>query len=73
MDGVGRVYERLPPGKLTYEDYVGYWIVDPVARTLEVYEADGAEYRRVGTHEGAVTGRAVPFPDLDIDLGRVWT
>jgi Uma2 family endonuclease len=49
-----------------------YWIVDPVARTLEVYEAEGAEYRLVARHEGAGRVRTTPFPDLDIDLGRVW-
>src|SRR3990172_8284653 len=49
-----------------------YWIADPVARTLEVYEAAGAEYRRVATHEGATTVHTSLFPDLEIDLGRVW-
>src|SRR6266571_2744160 len=34
-----------------------YWIPDPVARTLEVYEVKGAEYRRVAVHEGAACVR----------------
>jgi Uma2 family endonuclease len=49
-----------------------YWIADPVARTLEVYEVEGAEYRFVARHEGASRVRATLFPDLEIDLGRVW-
>jgi len=49
-----------------------YWIVDPVARTLEVYEGEGAEYRPVARHEGAGSVRTTLFPDLEIDLGRVW-
>jgi Uma2 family endonuclease len=49
-----------------------YWIPDPLARTLEVYEVEGAEYRRVAMHEGAVRVRTALFPDLEIDLGRVW-
>jgi Uma2 family endonuclease len=49
-----------------------YWIPDPVARTLEVYEVEGAEYRRVAMHEGAARVRTALFPDLEIDLGRVW-
>lgn len=49
-----------------------YWIVDPVARTLEVYEVEGAEYRLVATHESAARVRTVVFPGLEIDLGRVW-
>jgi len=49
-----------------------YWIPDPVARTLEVYEVKGTEYRRVAVHEGAARVRTTLFPDLEIDLGRVW-
>lgn len=49
-----------------------YWIADPGARTLETYEAEGAEYRLVTRHEGAVGVRTTLFPDLEIDLGRVW-
>ena len=49
-----------------------YWIPDPVARTLEVYEVKGTEYRRVAVHEGAACVRTTLFPDLEIDLGRVW-
>src|SRR5213593_2993003 len=45
-----------------------YWIADPVARTLELYEVEGAEYRLVATHEGAARVRTTLFPDLEIDL-----
>ena len=49
-----------------------YWVVDPDTRALEIYEADGAEYRLVGQHEGAAKVRTAVFPDLELDLGRVW-
>jgi Uma2 family endonuclease len=49
-----------------------YWIVDPDARTVERYALAEAAFRLVGTDRGAVTFRAAPFPDLEIDLGRVW-
>ena len=49
-----------------------YWIVDPVAWTLELYEAEGAEYRLVATHDGTTRVQTALFPDLEIDLGRVW-
>jgi Uma2 family endonuclease len=49
-----------------------YWIVDPVARTLETYEVEGKEYRRVAMHEGAAKVRTPPFSDLELDLARVW-
>ena len=48
-----------------------YWIPDPVG-TLDVYEVRGTEYRRVAVHEGAACVRTTLFPDLEIDLGRVW-
>jgi|SRR5437773_10129716 len=49
-----------------------YWIADPGARALETYEAEGAEYRLVATHEGAARACTMLFPGLEIDLGRVW-
>jgi len=49
-----------------------YWIVDPVARILETYELEGKVYRPVAMHEGTTRIRTAPFPDLEIDLGRVW-
>jgi len=49
-----------------------YWIADPVSRTLETYELDGGGYRLAGTHEGAARFRTALFPELEIDLARVW-
>jgi len=49
-----------------------YWLADPDANVLEVYETEGAEYRLVGRHAGAAKVRTAVFPDLEIDLGRVW-
>ncbi|MDP3768233.1 MAG: Uma2 family endonuclease [Dehalococcoidia bacterium] len=41
-----------------------YWIVDPVARTVEAYRL------RSGAYELSV--RAEPFPDLEILLASLW-
>jgi Uma2 family endonuclease len=65
-----------------------YWIVDPVARTLRMYEPKrgasrpgrrsrgpirrGAKYRLVATHKGATVAHTSLFPDLEIDLARIW-
>ena len=49
-----------------------YWVVDPDARILEVYELEGAGYRLVGRHESAAIVRTALLPDLEIDLGGVW-
>src|SRR5437867_10329035 len=44
-----------------------YWIVDPEARTLEVYETANGAYRSVATYEGAGKARSSLFPDLECD------
>ena len=46
--------------------------MDPDARLLEVYELEAAAYRLVVRHEGATRMRTALFPELEIDLGRVW-
>lgn len=50
-----------------------YWVVDPVARTLEEYRLAGRGYRRAARHQGAATIRTALFPRLDIDFGQVWS
>jgi Uma2 family endonuclease len=62
----------VKPGLYARHGVPHYWIVDPVARTLETYEAEGEGYRRVAIHEATAMVRAPLFPDLEIDLARVW-
>src|SRR5438094_124010 len=49
-----------------------YWVVDPDAHLLEVYELEDGAYRLVVKHEGATRMRTALFPKLEIDLDRVW-
>jgi len=50
-----------------------YWVVDPRARLLDLYDAaEGRRYKLVARHEGPFRLHAALFPDLEIDLGRVW-
>lgn len=49
-----------------------YWVVDPAARTLEEYALAQHAYRLVAVHREAIVARTELFPDLDIDLARVW-
>ncbi len=51
-----------------------FWIADPRARLLDLYEVAerGRKYRLIGRYEGDVRLRPALFPDLEIDLGRVW-
>jgi Uma2 family endonuclease len=48
------------------------WLVDPLARTLEVLRLDGATYRIVATWKGEAVARAEPFEAMDLDLSDLW-
>jgi Uma2 family endonuclease len=50
-----------------------YWIVDADARTLEVFEREGAEYRTVGTFRDADTFSSRALPGLIVELSSVWS
>jgi Uma2 family endonuclease len=50
-----------------------YWIVDPMARTIEAYRLDATgAYVSAGRGRDADVVRLPPFPDLEIRLGNVW-
>ena len=48
------------------------WLVDPVAKTLEVFRLDGETWRLVQVWRGDVTVRAEPFDAVEIPLGLLW-
>ncbi len=48
------------------------WVVDPKAKTLEVYRREGEHMLLFSTHEGSTVVRAEPFDACDIDLGALW-
>ena len=48
------------------------WLVDPIAKTLEVYRLDGNRWVVVSTHAGAEHVRAEPFAGVELDLARWW-
>jgi Uma2 family endonuclease len=43
------------------------WLVDPIARTLEVLGSDRYEWRILAVHEGAAGVRAEPFDAIELD------
>jgi len=49
------------------------WVIDPIARTLEVF-ALGAQGTWVpsGEHRDATLIRAEPFEALELELARLW-
>jgi Uma2 family endonuclease len=59
-----RIYAREGVGHL--------WIVDPLARTLEIYRLEKGSWLLVVTHEGSAPVRAEPFEAIEIDVARWW-
>jgi Uma2 family endonuclease len=48
------------------------WLVDPKARTLEVFRLEGASYLVSGAWDGAARVRAEPFDAIELDLALLW-
>ena len=49
------------------------WLVDPLARTLEVYQRREGAWVVLGSYEGAATVRAAPFEAIALELADLWT
>jgi len=48
------------------------WLLDPIARTLEVLALDGDRWSIAAVHSGSEAVRAEPFAAIDLDLARLW-
>jgi len=48
------------------------WLVDPLQRTLEIYELEGSRWLLLATHGGEEKVRAEPFDAIEIDLTPLW-
>jgi len=48
------------------------WLVDPLARTLEIYRRQDDAWIVAATYGGMTAVRAEPFTALEIDLQRWW-
>lgn len=48
------------------------WIVDPLAKTLEVYRREGELWLALVTHGGDVCARIEPFDAVELDLSVLW-
>ena len=48
------------------------WLVDPLARTLEVYRLTEGRWLLAATHEGDEIVRAEPFEAVELSLSRWW-
>jgi Uma2 family endonuclease len=48
------------------------WLVEPLARTLEIYRRDGDHWVVVAVHGGDEVVRAEPFDAVELALARWW-
>ena len=48
------------------------WLVDPLARTLEVYRLESERWVLAATHAGEARVRAEPFDAIELDLALLW-
>lgn len=48
------------------------WLVDPVARTLEVFQLEASRWVVLGTWRDDARVRAAPFAELDLELAGLW-
>jgi len=48
------------------------WLVDPLARTLEVYRLETGRWVVAGVHGGDARVRVEPFAAIEIALARWW-
>ena len=48
------------------------WLVDPLARTLEIYRLEDGRWIVAGTHGGDDVVRPEPFAAIEIGLDRWW-
>lgn len=48
------------------------WLVDPIARTLEVFALEGGRWVVAAVHAGSDAVRAEPFDAIELDMGRLW-
>lgn len=48
------------------------WLVDPAAKTLEVYRLEGEHWVEVGTYGEDERVRAEPFDAIELPLADLW-
>jgi Uma2 family endonuclease len=48
------------------------WLVDPVEKTLEIYELAGDAWKRADAFEGDAKVRARPFDAIELDMSILW-
>jgi Uma2 family endonuclease len=68
----GRTDRRRKMALYASHDVRWYWIVDPAARTIEVYRLEAGQYRLDTTLQGREARALPPLDDLTVDPTAVW-
>jgi Uma2 family endonuclease len=48
------------------------WLIDPLARTLEVLRLETGRWTILAAHAGGDVVRAEPFGEIELDLSALW-
>jgi Uma2 family endonuclease len=48
------------------------WLIDPLARTLEVLINEAGRWKILATYAGTDVVRAEPFTEIELDLAELW-
>jgi Uma2 family endonuclease len=48
------------------------WLVDPMAKTLEVYTLEGKRWSLPVYYQGSTRARIAPFAEVELDLAGLW-
>jgi Uma2 family endonuclease len=65
--------DRVRKMRIYARELVGHlWLVDPLAKTLEVYRLQNSQWVVANTHSGSERVRAEPFEAIELDLTRWW-
>ena len=54
------------------EQVPNVWLIDPIARILEVYRSNGVNWLPIATHRDLEVVRAEPFEALELQLSWLW-
>ena len=54
------------------ENVAHAWLIDPLARTLEVLRLEHGRWTILAAHAGADVVRAEPFTDIELELSALW-
>lgn len=67
------VLDRAEKMEIYRRDNVRHvWLIDPRARTQELYRHGDDAWTRVAIHHGDALVRAEPFEAIELPLGRLW-